>query len=196
MRRALLLAAVVLALAPAAASAYSFAGELPLHDPIVDAAANFAIDYWAQRGLTACPDGRSLYIVDDLASASGEPMAVAAVTSGCDVWFDSFTIASAQAFYRSRTREQAAGIFAGVCFIVTHEFGHTVGLPHAQRGVMTAGPNVHWHRCDDFAMNYVTEHTPASIARHDAREARRTARRRRALLRNLRHAHILQGLAG
>jgi hypothetical protein len=184
---ALVVASLLLALAPAGASAYLSPGE-PVADPQVDGWVAVARATWGAE--PACPEGVRLDRAQRLPDAG---LWAAAEMPGCHISLDpdfypAPALWTATAAGRAQWGEQ-------MCNVVVHEWGHLLGHAHVDdpHDLMAAVVPRVVPACRAAAPPVVAK-TPAPRARRSARKAaakRRPARR--TLARKSARAHVLGG---
>jgi hypothetical protein len=168
---ALTAAVLLLALAPAGASAYMSPGE-PVADPQVDGWLAVARETWAAE--PACPGGVRL---DRAERLPGAGLWAAAEMPGCRISLDPDFYPAPAAWTASAAGR--AQWEAQMCNVVVHEWGHLLGHGHAEdaREIMAPVVPLVVPGCRSAA---VPAATPPAAARPAARKPRKAQRTRRA----------------
>jgi hypothetical protein len=136
--RPLLLAVLLLALIPTAASAWTGVppGDRPARNTLVDQAVAIGQDFWHDRNVGTCPTTRlNVRFADDL--SDGKPWQAAygrGQMNGCKIWLLTSLVRRAQ------SGRPGNDWVAYLCSTVVMELGHTGGLDDfANDGAMTPG---------------------------------------------------------
>jgi predicted Zn-dependent protease with MMP-like domain len=165
MRRALLLALIVLALLPCSASASDwtgtgYIGERTAH-PIIGEMTDIAVDFWKERGVQVCEpvpmQAPRLVDVDGIEAAGR------ASTALCRFWLQDFIVREALA---DRWRRGGSdGFREVVCAMVVHEVGHLAGLQHSDTGVMDETASAVPYACKQWRRGLERQERRAFVAR-------------------------------
>jgi hypothetical protein len=96
-----------------------FPGERAATDPVMLSEVALGVSYWAERGVSSCPDGIVTLTAPDLGTTDG-----LGVLAGCKLWIRDGMISGTTDRDRRATEEWR-------CMLILHEVGHALGLEHS-----------------------------------------------------------------